>query len=73
MWCPKYRKRIFAQEGVKGRAEQLIREVSEEYGFEIIELEVAQEHVNILVSFSPKCSIGEVCQRARKSSPKMGM
>jgi len=60
VWCPKYRKRIFAQEGVKERAEQLIREVGEEYGFEIIELEIAQEHVHILLSFPPKRSIGDV-------------
>ena len=60
VWCPKYRKKIFAEERVKERAEQLIREVCEEYEFEIIELEVAQEHVHILLSFPPKRSIGDV-------------
>ena len=60
VWSPKYRKRIFEQEGIAERAEQLIREVSEEYGFEIIELEVAREHVHILISFPPKRSIGDV-------------
>ena len=60
VWCPKYRKKILEQEGITERAEQLIREVSEEYGFEIIELEVAQEHVHVLISFPPKRSIGEV-------------
>ena len=60
VWCPKYRKKIFEDEGIKERAEQLIREVSEEYGFEVIELEVAREHVHLLVSFPPKRSIGDV-------------
>jgi putative transposase len=60
VWCPKYRKKIFEQEEIKERAEQLIREVSEEYGFEVIELEAAREHVHLLISFPPKCSIGDV-------------
>ena len=60
VWCPKYRKKIFEEEGVKERAGQLIREISEEYGFEIIEMEVAWEHVHLLISFPPKRSIGEV-------------
>jgi putative transposase len=60
VWCPKYRKKVFEQEDVKERAGQLIREISEEYGFEIIEMEVAWEHVHLLISFPPKRSIGEV-------------
>ncbi len=60
VWCPKYRKKIFEDEGIKERAEQLIREVSEEYGFEVIELELAREHVHLLISFPPKRSIGDV-------------
>ena len=60
VWCPKYRKKIFEREDVKERAEQLIKEVSEEYGFGIIEMEVAIEHVHILLSFPPRYSIGEV-------------
>ena len=35
VWCPKYRKKIFEGGGVRERAEQLIREIGEEYGFEI--------------------------------------
>jgi len=60
VWCPKYRKKIFERDEVKERAEQLIREISEEYGFEIMEMEVAIEHVHILLSFPPRHSIGDV-------------
>ena len=60
VWCPKYRKNIFERAEIKERAEQLIREICEEYGFEIIEMEVAQEHVHILISFPPTRSIGDV-------------
>ena len=57
VWCPKYRKKIFEQEELRGRAEQMIREISEDYGFEVIEMEIAQEHIHILLSFPPRKSI----------------
>jgi putative transposase len=60
VWCPKYRKKIFKHEQIKERAEQLMRKICEEYGFEIIKMEVSVEHVHILLSFPPKHSIGDV-------------
>ena len=44
VWCPKYRKNVFVQEEIRERAGQLIREICEEYGFEIEEMEVAEDH-----------------------------
>ena len=69
-WCPKYRKKIFGRGEIRERAEQLIREISEEYGFEIIEMEVAVEHVHILVSFPPKHSIGEVVRIIKSNTAR---
>ena len=60
VWCPKYRKRLFAQSYLRERAQELFREIAEEYGFTIEELEVAEDHVHVLVSFPPKYSIGRV-------------
>ena len=70
VWCPKYRKKIFERGDVRERAEQLIREISEEYGFEIVEMEVAVEHVHILLSFPPKRSIGEVVRIIKSNSAR---
>ena len=72
VWSPKYRKNIFEREEVRERAKQLIREICEDYGFEIIELEVVEEHVHILISFPPTKSIGEVV-RIIKSKSAMGL
>jgi putative transposase len=60
VWCPKYRKNIFEREEVRERAKQMIKEICEEYGFEVEEMEVEPEHVQMLVSFPPSRSIGEV-------------
>jgi putative transposase len=70
VWCPKYRKKIFEREDVRERAEQLIREISEEYGFEIIEMEVAVEHLHILLSFAPRHSIGGVVRVIKSNSAR---
>ena len=70
VWCPKYRKKIFVGEEVRERAEQLIREICEEYRFEIEEMEVAEDHVHILISFPPKHSIGEVVRIVKSISAR---
>jgi putative transposase len=70
VWCQKYRKNIFERGDVRERAEQLIQEISEEYGFEIVELEVAVDHVHILLSFPPKRSIGEVVRVIKSNSAR---
>jgi putative transposase len=70
VWCPKYRKKNFERSEIRERAEQLIREISDEYGFEIIEMQVDVEHVHILLSFPPKRSIGEVVRIIKSNSAR---
>ena len=70
VWCPKYRKKIFEQEEIRERARQLIREICEDYGMEIGEMEVAADHVHILVSFPPRYSIGEVVRIIKSISAR---
>jgi putative transposase len=70
VWCPKYRKKIFEREEVKERAVQLIREINEEYGFDVIEMEIAIDHVHILLSFPPRYSIGEVVRIIKSISAR---
>jgi len=70
VWCPKYRKKIFAEDEVRERAEQLIREICEEYVIDVEEMEVAVDHVHILVSFSPKLAIGDVVRIIKSISAR---
>jgi putative transposase len=70
VWCPKYRKRIFEKDEIRERAGQLIKEISEEYGFEIEEMEVAKDHVHMLISFPPNRSIGEVVRTIKSISAR---
>ena len=70
VWCPKYRKKIFSDETIRERAEQLIKEICEEYEVEIEEMEVAIDHVHMLVSFPPKLAIGEVVRIIKSISAR---
>ena len=60
VWCPKYRKKLFAQEHLRERVAEILKEVAEEYGMQMEELEVSEDHVHILISFPPRFSIGKV-------------
>ena len=71
VWCPKRRKNIFEDRETRERAEQIVREICEEYGFEITEMEVAEDHVHMLISFPPGFSIGEVVRIIKSLSARM--
>ncbi len=70
VWCPKRRKDIFVDKEIRERAEQVVREICDEYRFEITEMEVAENHIHILVSFSPRRSIGEVVRIIKSISAR---
>ena len=70
VWCPKYRKKLFQREEVRERAEQLLREIAETYGVEIREMQVAENHVHLMVSFPPRRSIGEVVRILKSISAR---
>jgi len=70
VWCPKYRKKIFERADLRERAGQLIREISEDYGFDVIEMEISVEHVHLLLSFPPSRSIGEVVRIIKSKSAR---
>ncbi len=52
IWCPKYRRPVLVSE-VAERLKQIIRSVADEYGAEVIELEVMPDHVHLLVEVDP--------------------
>jgi REP element-mobilizing transposase RayT len=45
-------------------------EISDEYEFEIQEMEVEEDHVHILISFHPKYSIGQVVRTLKSISAR---
>ena len=70
VWCPKYRKKLFAQDYLRERAVELFNEIAEEYDFHIEELEVAENHVHVFLSFPPRYSVSEVVKTLKSISAR---
>ena len=70
VWCPKYRKKLFDSEELREPAGEIIREIGDEYGFEILEMEISKDHVHILISFPPSKSIGQVVRILKSISAR---
>ncbi len=79
VWDPKYRKWI-DREDIRRRIEQLFRQIAEDFGFELDELEVAKDHVHIFLNFPPRYAIAKVigilksisASRVFKEFPELG-
>ena len=70
VWCPKYRKNLFAQVHVRERCAELFREIAAEYGYDIEEMEIADEHVHVFISFPPRYSISDVVKTLKSISAR---
>ena len=59
VWAPKYRRWI-VREDIRRRVAEVFRQIAEDFGFELVELEVAKEHVHVFLNFPPRYSISKV-------------
>jgi len=64
VWIPKRRKPVLVG-AIKRRLEQLIREIAEEYGWEILALEIKPDHVHLFISVQPFWSPHIVLRRIK--------
>lgn len=59
VWAPKYRKWILRGD-VRECARKLFYQIAEDFDFDIEEMEIAEDHVHIFLSFPPRYSIAKV-------------
>ncbi len=69
VWAPKYRKWALRGDVCK-TAEEVFREVMTSMDIELMEMELAKEHVHLFVSIPPKYSIGEVVRKLKSITAK---
>ena len=69
VWIPKYRKWILRGD-IKRSVEELFKEIMENMEIEVMEMEVAKEHIHLFVSIPPKYSVGEVVRKMKSISAK---
>lgn len=69
VWIPKRRRKIL--EGrIRERVKDLIEEISEGYGWNLIEQEVMADHIHVFVSAPPKFSASEMVQAMKSMSAR---
>jgi putative transposase len=56
VWCPKYRRRVIGGR-MEERLKQLIREIVQEKGAWLVELETMPDHVHLLVEVDPQFGV----------------
>lgn len=69
VWCPKYRKKIFTKE-IEEVARKFFKEITEQYEFEIDEMEVVIDHVHVFLTASPRYSPAQVVQILKSISAR---
>ena len=55
VWIPKYRKKIF-NELYRGSIKAIIQKVAYDYGIEVEEIEVPEDHIHLVVKAKPRMS-----------------
>ena len=59
VWAPQYRKWIL-RDDIRERVEEIFKEISRNYDFEIDTLEIAEDDVHVFLSFPSRYSISGV-------------
>ena len=69
VWAPKYRKWILTEK-VRDAVGAMFKEILEVRDCEIVEMEIAEDHVHILTSIPPKYSVGQMVRILKSISAK---
>lgn len=56
IFCPKYRRKVL-EDKIADRLKELVEEKQDEFGYELLEMEVMPDHIHLLLDISPKTSI----------------
>lgn len=73
VWGPKYRYKVLAGE-IRERVRDIVRQVCQEMGVEIISGVLSRDHVHMLMDIPPHVAVSDFVQRAKgRSSRKVQM
>ena len=64
IFCPKYRRSVL-EDGIEKRLKELILDKQNEYGYEVLDMEIFPEHVHLLLDVNPKIGIFSVVNRIK--------
>ncbi|MDE1847918.1 MAG: IS200/IS605 family transposase [Candidatus Micrarchaeota archaeon] len=67
-WVPKYRYRIFSNEGYRYDYETILKIIAWRYGMQVIELTVMPDHVHAIISAPPTLAPSKIKQLLKGAS-----
>lgn len=70
VWCPKYRRPVIKGD-IEARLKQIIRDVCDERGAHLIELETMPDHVRLLVECDPQYGIHRLVKQIKGRSSRL--
>ncbi|WP_214103757.1 IS200/IS605 family transposase [Acrocarpospora catenulata] len=70
VWCAKYRRRVLGG-GVEKRLMDLTREVTDEKGARLLEMEVMSDHVSLLVEVDPQYGVHRLVKAIKGYTSRM--
>lgn len=70
VWCPKYRRKVLIH-GVDVRLKQILEEVATEFGAEVIEMEIMNDHVHVFVEVDPQFGIAKLVRYMKGRSSRL--
>ena len=70
VWCPKYRRAVLGGD-VEVRLKEIVRDVCNELGAELIEMEMMPDHIHLLVEIDPQFGIHRLIKRIKGRSSRL--
>ena len=67
-WCPKYRYKLFRKPENAALCEEVIREIAERHGIEIVEMSVMPEHIHVAAHIPPDMAVSRAMQLLKGGS-----
>ena len=64
IFCPKYRRKVLTS-SIVTRLKELILEKQDEYGYQVLEMEIMSDHVHLLLDVNPQIGIWKVVGRIK--------
>ena len=69
IFCPKYRRKVLTGD-VETRLKELILEKQEEYGYQVLDMEVMPDHVHLLLDVDPMIGIVRIVSKIKGYTSK---
>lgn len=70
IFCPKFRRKVLA-DGVEIRLDSIVKEVTQELGCEILEMEIMPDHVHLLVEIPPPIGVHKYVAAVKGRSARL--